>query len=274
MKQLVRGKSVVCPECRKKHRAVNEVKAFPQNKYVLANIRRMQAEKVQNKKTPKPLNVCDTHGKQLSLYCKGLNCLTKICQTCLTRSHRGHDVVETEEIEKEALQQQMEIAVKDLEERKEKILEVKKNAENENMECVQKIKARRKELIQMINQESEQMLAEMRRKGKNDVTEKLTIINEHINLLKNMKDNVDKEVITHEEIEADVETMNSVIESIKYQLSRKVDYKVFKLDEVEPISADVKRLFGNLEGSTKCVELKDIEKNVFFSWKGNVCFSL
>ena len=269
LKQLIQRNFVECPECRKKHRVVNEVKTFPQNKYVLANIRRKQTEKVKSKQTPKPLNRCEKHGKELILYCKGVECLTKICQTCLTRSHRGegHDVVETEEIEKEALLEQMEVVVKCLEEKKESILEVKREAENENVECVKKITARRDELIQMINQQFEEMVTEVGQKGQNYVTEKLTVIDEHLDLLKNIKDNVNKEVITHEEIEADVETMNSVEQSIKDQLSRKVEYKVFKLEELEPISADVKRLFGNFEGSTKYLELEDTEKNVPYSWK-------
>ena len=156
-----------------------------------------------------------------------------------------------------------------LKKKKESILEVKREAENENVECVKKVTARRDELIQMINQQFEEMVTEVRQKGQNYVTEKITIIDEHLDLLKIMKDNVDKEVITHEEMEADVETMNSVEQSIKDQLSRKVEYKVFKLEEMEPIPADVRRLFGNLEGSTRYLELKDVDKKVPYSWKGN-----
>ena len=39
LKHLVQGDIVECPECRKKHTvADNEVKTFPQNKYILANV--------------------------------------------------------------------------------------------------------------------------------------------------------------------------------------------------------------------------------------------
>ena len=41
---LEQGHFVECPECREKHTVVNEVKTFPQNKYILAYIRRKTAE--------------------------------------------------------------------------------------------------------------------------------------------------------------------------------------------------------------------------------------
>ena len=267
LKQLIRGNFVECPECRKKHRVVNAVKTFPQNKYILANIRRKQAEIL--KKDQTPVNICEKHGKDLILYCKGPRCLRAICQTCLTRHHRGHDVVETEEIEREALLEKIEDVIKCLEGRKGNIFAVVKKAEIENVECVQRITARKEELIQMINQRFEQMLEEVRQKGQNYLAEKLKIVEEHLDLLKNIRDNVDKEVITHKEIEADMETINSVEESIKDQLSRKVEYKVFKLQDVEQICADIERLCGHVEESAKYLELTDVDKNIPYSWKGN-----
>ena len=268
LKQLIQEAFVECPECRKKHKAGNnEVKTFPQNKYILVNIRRKQEETVKNDQTS---NVCGKHGKELILYCKGPECLIKICQTCLTRNHRGegHDVVETEEIEKEALLENIEAVVKDLKERKKNILEVKKTAESENMECLKNLTARKEEVIEMINQRFEEMLAEVREKGQNDVTEKLKIIDEHLDLLNNIKESADKEIITHQEIEADMETVTSVGLSIKDQLSRKIGYKVFKLEEADLISSDVDKLCGRLEETVQYLRLTDLEKNVLLSCEG------
>ena len=163
LKELIEKNFVECPECRKRHRVVdNEVKTFPQNKYILANIRKKGADIVKNDQTSETRTMCDRHGKELILYCKGPECLISICQTCLTRHHRGHDVVEIEEAEKEALFKKIEVFVKDLEERKGNILEVKKNIEEDSMECVKKITARKEELSQKINQRYEQMLAKVK----------------------------------------------------------------------------------------------------------------
>ena len=123
LKQLIEGNSMECPECRKKHRVfANKVKTFPQNKYILANIRRKEIDIAKN-------DMCEIHGKELLLYCVEPECLISICLTCLSKHHRGHDVVEIEEAKREALFKKIENFVKDLEERKGNILEVKKKIE-------------------------------------------------------------------------------------------------------------------------------------------------
>ena len=40
VKQLIRNQKLECPECRAKHDAKNEEKSFPQNKYLLVQIKR------------------------------------------------------------------------------------------------------------------------------------------------------------------------------------------------------------------------------------------
>ena len=158
----------------------------------------------------------------------------------------------------------MKVVVKDLQERKDYILQVKKNAENENMKCVKKMMARKEELFQMINQRHEEMVAEMRQKEQNDFIEELTIIDEHLDLLENMKDNVEEEGITHQEIKAEMDTVTSLERSAEDQLSSKVEYKLFKLEE-GCTSANVEKLCGHLEESTKYIRL---EKKVSCTWKG------
>ena len=270
LKQLIQGNFLECPECRTKHKVVNEVKTFPQNKYILANIRRKQAE-IHKDQTSEPVDICEKHGKDLILYCKGPDCLTTICQTCLTRHHRGHDVVETEEIAKEALLEKMEAVVKDIEERKENIFVVKKEAENENKECIKKILARKEELIRSITQRFNQFLAYLNHQLQgNDASNKLTIIEEHLDSLQKIKLNIDKEVITHAELKDEMETITSIEQTIKDQLSGKVEYKVFQLEGKES-RLDVESLCGYLKESMRHVHLADEKKNAPYSWKGDDC---
>ena len=88
----VRGKRVVCPECRKKH-AMVDVKTFPQNKYIMTNLKERRKER--------EIAKCEDHGNQLTLYCRRNECQKAICSKCFTVSHRGHDVVDIEEKQKE-----------------------------------------------------------------------------------------------------------------------------------------------------------------------------
>ena len=267
MKPSNRGTIVECPECRERHRVKNGVRSFPQNKYVLANIRRKEAEILKNDQTP--VNICEKHGKELSLYCQGPDCLQAICQTCLTRHHRGHDVVETEEIEKEALLEKMGTVVKSLEERKRKILETKEASDNKNKECIRKIYTRKEELIGVINQRFDQLLANVNHQLQgNDACNKLTMIAEHLDLLKNIKENMNEEVITHSEIKTNMETVASFEQIIQDRLSGNVEYRFFELRGDEP-TLDVENLCGHLEESTRHVQLADEKKNEPYSWKGD-----
>ena len=93
--QLVGNKHVhrpsaelVCPKCRKKHAAENEVKSFPENPYVL----KMVEDKEKKKSTE--FQMCESHKRELSLYCKDKGCNQTICQLCLVKNHRNHNVVD------------------------------------------------------------------------------------------------------------------------------------------------------------------------------------
>ena len=209
----------------------------------------------------------------MSLYCKGPECQKAICQTCLTRSHRGegHDVVETEEIEKEALLEKMEVVVKALEERKGKILETKETADNENRECIKKIISRKEELIGLLNQCFDQFLAEVNHQLQgNDASNKLTIIQKRLDLFKKIKNNIDKEAITHAEIKDDMKMITSIEETIKDHLSGNVECKSFQLDGNTLIyDLDDDSLCGHLNESRRFVQLADEKKNAPYSWKGD-----
>ena len=90
LKQLIkptnRGNSVECPECRKKHTARKGVKTFPQNKYILINIRRKHEDSVEEAAEPeREVAKCEEHGRELNLFCKREECQKTICNKCLTK---------------------------------------------------------------------------------------------------------------------------------------------------------------------------------------------
>ena len=100
--QLIWKKRLHCPECRVKHVAENEGRSFPQNKYILINIRSRKDKKVQDDDVEE-MNKCEMHNKDLSFFCKDVGCRREICLSCLLKYHKWHDVVELEDKEKEEL---------------------------------------------------------------------------------------------------------------------------------------------------------------------------
>ena len=95
--RLIQGGNIMCPECRSKHEVKKE-NNFPQNKYLLTHMKR---KLTQEQHKVHKIQKCEEHGKELSLFC--VVCNKPICRTCLKKFHRGHDITEIEDREKEAL---------------------------------------------------------------------------------------------------------------------------------------------------------------------------
>ena len=85
LKELIRNKNIKCPECRADHAVVNKERSFPQNKYLLINIKRRHLKAPEE---PKIIEVCEEHGKELILFCREVGCKKPICPICLTKQHR------------------------------------------------------------------------------------------------------------------------------------------------------------------------------------------
>ena len=88
--QLIENNKLECPECRKTHDA-EDVKSFPQNKYLLTQLRRKSSVGA----LPK-IEVCEEHKTELILFCLEGTCQKAICITCLNEKHRRHDVTGVE----------------------------------------------------------------------------------------------------------------------------------------------------------------------------------
>ena len=98
LKDSIRNGSVKCPQDRKKHRAASGVRSFPQNKYILRNIRKEPEKKDEKDK----FETCGQHGKDMTLFCNEDKCKKSICNHCL-KEHSGHGIWDLKEKKKDTI---------------------------------------------------------------------------------------------------------------------------------------------------------------------------
>ena len=89
---MMKGVSLVCAECRKKHRAPSGVAAFPENRSVIDHIKYL-AKDIKAKNSIGKTQ-CVNHKRDLSLFCKNRGCNKEICPLCMIQDHNGHKVVD------------------------------------------------------------------------------------------------------------------------------------------------------------------------------------
>ena len=87
---LIQGDTLVCPQDRQGHPARNGAKSFPQNKYILNNLKR-QGNK-QGTYAGETSETCELHGQRLMFYCK--KCEQIICPACIIVKHQEHNVID------------------------------------------------------------------------------------------------------------------------------------------------------------------------------------
>ena len=90
VKALIQGDTLVCPQDRQGHPARNGTGSFPQNKYILNNLKR-QGNK-EGTHDGKPSEMCGLHGQKLMFYCK--KCKQIICPACIIVKHQEHYVID------------------------------------------------------------------------------------------------------------------------------------------------------------------------------------
>ena len=146
IKQLISDKKLNCPECRTKHEAENDVKTFPQNKYLIAQIRRLAKEEKENEGSER----CEEHGKELNMFCREPTCQKTICISCM-KDHRKHDVLNIEEKMKDDLLQDVDNLRKKLEIRKQIGIEIKKDLAMKAEKCIEMLEKKKDELVDHIN---------------------------------------------------------------------------------------------------------------------------
>ena len=142
IRQLIWENSPTCPVCVTKHTPVNDVKKFPQNKYILSHIRYKQKAQKNLSVAKKAVKECAEHHQVLGFYCKETSCQRKICPGCFLNEHRYHEVVDLEEGHKqlrEKLLSEIETLITDMEHNQHQLVKTKDQISENYVACINSV---------------------------------------------------------------------------------------------------------------------------------------
>ena len=186
IKQLIQVYKLECPECRRTHEADNREKTFPQNRYLLIQIKRGGIRDLKNKGISDDLERCEEHGKELSLFCREPGCQKHICVSCCEQ-HRKHNIQNSEDMRSELLHE-MNLLTENLESRIKLGSDMKNDVSMKTKECIANLEKKKEELLHHINN----MIAEAENEEKQTihrVDDEVSSMNEKLALLCSMKQN-------------------------------------------------------------------------------------
>ena len=184
------GSTVECPLCRKKINAEKGFKTFPQNKYILSQLKKISEEM-------KPaFENCKIHTKSLNLYC--IDCQKEICLDCLSENHRKHDVVFVDYWKRVTCDQMMKctnVLDKNLKSDKLQLLKIKTGLKMEAENCIKSIQTQKSEVMAMFDRRLD-YVKEHQTQTTRSIDELISKIKNTIVLLKQTTDDVDSEKLT------------------------------------------------------------------------------
>ena len=84
---------VRCPKDGKKFESITGIREFPQNESILQNLRKDSGG---NPGGTRQFQICRLHGREMSLYCRGVLCKKAICQWCMIQNHDVVDIIQNQ----------------------------------------------------------------------------------------------------------------------------------------------------------------------------------
>ena len=183
--QLLKENVLECPECRTKHCASNKVKSFPQNKYILSNIK-----KSKNSGSDSEFESCAEHGREISLFCNDNQCKTPVCALCLVKDHKGHDIADLVEVNKDSfanLCSKSTGLINDLQSTMESLMITKEELDKKTDSCVREIKQKKEEYMKIFDDFIDEATRK-KHEGKTKLERDIRVITENIEMLENIKD--------------------------------------------------------------------------------------
>ena len=239
---LVRGKnkkSLRCPECRRHHQAQYGLRSFPQNKYVLAHIKKIKQE----------FQKCQEHDAELSLFCKNTKCRKAICQLCMIKHHKMHDVVDIREelkLKRKTMISMIDTISSDVQTFKSGLISAQGKIITKQESCVALLRKTRDQHIKQMFQTYDHMIQQAL-SNTSEVTAKLqqdtAVVDENLALMCRLKTNVNETTATHQEMDKNLELLENVPTNMQTSLSNTRSYQYH---EYEGSVEAVGKGYGNL----------------------------
>ena len=204
--ELITRNTLVCPQDRQGHPALQGARSFPQNKYILNNLKR-QGNK-QEAHGEELSEKCEGHGQNLMFYCK--NCKQIICTACIITKHKGHKVIDVlnEKIDIASLAEKLNIYQGKLERTKQELID-------ECNENLTKLQHKHKEVMNLVDRR----IAEVTR---------------NIDTLEDVKQKANAKATVRETL-TKIEVIENITERIKQNLYRPLMYTGHELTDVQTI---------------------------------------
>ena len=259
LNELLQDNSLECPECRSKHCGERGLRSFPQNKYILSH-RRTIGTIVQKESNPRErFQNCKYHGKELSLFCKSSDCQMAICQLCMIKHHKTHEVTDIDEdrnVKFEALVSCIGSLTKDLQTFKKSMVAAKQKLKSEHATCTSTLEKRKEEYLKRLAAKFDNLIlrdsSQMANVGAN-IDNDIAIIDENLTLLRSFSGNNDTDS-SHDDITTKLEIVQNIATQVKTNLSVKRCYQYHQYNQCTP-NAEVDQLCGHLVKKNLLVDM-------------------
>ena len=227
MKQLIRNQKLECPECRAKHDVKNEEKSFPQNKYLLMQIKRKPTEAREWKEERNEKEFCKEHEKELVLFCNEPGCQKPVCPLCLKKYHRRHHVTDIEDEMREVVMKKITFFEKNLKEKIAILNGTKNDVMRKTEVCLNDLKKRREKIKDEIDKQFGQMEKEVEDHLKEQnifVDNEIDALYENLNLLSSIKLDTENNN-SYSDLKDKLDTVQGLKETVNEHLSGERVYR-------------------------------------------------
>ena len=241
LQTLLDGGPTTCPECRGPF-PLREVRTFPQNNYLLPDIRRKVTE------TQTQQRMCEKHGKDLNLYCKEISCQKVICQLCREKEHKDHDVSELQEF-KESIHKDLvanAVLLKDYHQlRREKLLETRDVLQQRFVACDIKLQNEREMYITTFTRgideydNRQKTVKDRWEEANRSILDDVRLIDESLCQIDNIMCSFNQNTVTIEDVTNRVRGLNRIFMSPKNNIAGSKSYSYFNYETIVTPTVDV-----------------------------------
>ena len=240
-----------CPECLVKHVAHKGVRSYPQNKYILTNIRRTKVFGEEEPKIKGKFEQCKEHRREASLYCNASGCQKLICPVCLLNDHKTHNVVDIlydKEEKVKAIFENLELITKGLKSLGETILAAKQNLQEKYKDCLIKLNNNKEEQIRQISNMFDKLTkdaSDQMKKVNRNIDDEVATIVENLVLIDSIRQNTSKET-PYNEMRGRLEIIDNIKKTMRSKLSESRTYKYLEYNGTEATKEGAEMLCGHL----------------------------